>query len=308
MHKRWLSLGVTVGIDVHTQFSALMRELIKKSEDGFDGDFREFDGRLPACFIEGAAFEFIMFYERAKEYLVRIGKFEDHFNRRVVAMHVIRVAAVVLDGFIVVFFKSNPSGNFLTTELNSVCVKAGGRLCWLSIYKGTQFSSLVHYNKAVFEVANGDDNIFAVQYPFLRGVDRPPFDQVSIAQAFSRFGMIYTDAEKLGVPVPFKKIKDCSFLKRRWRNVYDDFGCLDMDSVLEIPLWYKKGPSSYDNFKASMNSCLLELFYYGEEIYTRYVSLYEKCLSGTEFASWRFCDYKTASSLRDLGHDVCFVD
>lgn len=309
IHKYWLVGGVTVGMDVHTQFHLLMKKLMEVSLKGFDGDFRKFDGRLPACLLECVFYEMIAFYDRAARYLAKDNSVRDeYYNARVTCSHSIRFAAVILDGLLVILNKSNPSGNFLTTEINSFCVKTGGRVIWDNIYDKTPFKSLKYYNDNVFEVANGDDNIFSVGEPFLFGVDRPKFNQTTVGEKFREiFDMEYTDAEKTGIPVPFRPIKECSFLKRKWIYTDKEYGCLDMDSIREIPLWYKRGASSHENFDMSFRSCLQELFYWGETIYTEYASLYEECFRGTEFARWNIASYDEMLNAYLCKEDMHFV-
>jgi hypothetical protein len=306
MQKMWREGGITVGINPHMEFDLLMRHLQSKGLQVFDGDFEKFDGTFSATLLECVMKGLFNFYwssnrpEFLDEYLKFARGEPNLFYAFHTSGHVIRFAVLIILGMLIYLHKGNPSGNFLTTQINSVGVKAGMRMCWQHIFKDNpQFYGLVNYNLHVVEVANGDDNIVNVS-----DVAAPFFNQVTVAKAmWEVMGMKYTAADKSSVLVPTKTIGEVQYLKRSLVLMpgsktlsYKKAGALEIDSIVESVLWYKRGKNAYENFRSTISSALQEMFHHGFIPYNQFRNALLLALRGTDFGSmtllnWREVEY-----------------
>lgn len=306
IQNHWIETGITVGINCHADFKILLDLLQSKGFKVFDGDFKNFDGKLGVPFTESVMFGWIYF-------LYKYGKFS---TEDILAMftfsHVVRFYVCIILGFFILMQGGNPSGQFLTTPLNSAAVKVGFRVIWKMIMKSfPEFYSFEAFEQHVFEVANGDDNVVNVS-----DVVCHLFNQYSVAEGFKSLGMEYTDAAKTGEFQIYKTIDEIQYLKRsiiRYCPVCESkrasenccgspsivlqAGALDKTSILESVLWYKQGVSSRENFASTLSSALQEMYHHGREDYNDFRDEIEYLLSGSEFARLHLKTYDEVEHL-----------
>ena len=293
IQQHWLSTGVTVGMNCHVDFRVLCKKLQSRGLRVFDGDFKNFDGKLP-----------VQFMERVMFYLICFNKNGGYTDANIRACHTadnsIRFAMLVALGMLLLMSRGNPSGNFLTTQLNSFCVKGALRYVWMILTKGTKYHSMQAYNEHVVEVANGDDNVVNVS------ADASVFfNQVTVSEVFNNHvGMEYTDASKTGVMTPFKMINEITYLKRTM--TVSEAGALDLESILESVLWLKRGVSSYDAFDCTLSSALMEMFHHGEEKFVWFRNELEKAMFGTSLNRIRLKTYPRVYEDYVITHGVGF--
>ena len=287
LQKHWAETGVTVGINCHKDFRQLMMLLQQHGVHCFDGDFAKFDGSLAALLLLAVMCGFIDFYRKSMKVFDRATE-----NAMYTASHVIRFAVIIVMGRFLILFKSNPSGNYLTTQLNSYCVKVGCRLTWRAVFKDKpDMRSLVKYNEHVYEVANGDDNVLNVSDEAIEF-----FNQQTVSVAFKEvLDMTYTDANKSGKLVKSKPLFRIQYLKRHMTD--GPAGALDCDSILESVLWYKRGVSSEDNFHSTLSSACHEAYHHGREFYNWFRDGVLSGLAGTEHAHIRLLTFGEAQDL-----------
>ena len=268
IQEHWLSTGVTVGMNCHKHFRVLCEKLQTRGWRVFDGDFKNFDGSLPVQLTERVMFYLIMFNRR--------GGFTDlQLKACNTADNSIRFAMLVALGCLILMGRGNPSGNFLTTQLNSFCVKGALRYVWMMLTKGTKYCSMRSYNENVVEVANGDDNVVNVS------ADASVFfNQQTVGEAFKKYlDMEYTDANKTGKFITVKTIDEITYLKRTMTG--GDAGALDIESIMESVLWLKRGVSSFDAFDCTLSSALMEMFHHGKDKFVWFRNELERAMLGT---------------------------
>jgi hypothetical protein len=118
--------------------------------------------------------------------------------------------------------------------------------------------------------------------------------------------MVYTDESKGQAMVPYKTIQEVTFLKRgfRYEPLLDrHVAPLDLDVVLELPCWTKKGLDWIQITKDNVDTSLIELSLHGEEVFNRWAPIIleasKKELKHVPiFATWSGCIMR-ASKLED---------
>jgi hypothetical protein len=252
-----MDLGITVGLDVHSQFAALGLKMTEKGNKVFAGDFEKFDGSLFAKLI------------LAVLHYIIIPWFEDTENNRAreTWAETCCFARYVMRSLVVMCLHGNPSGNILTTIINSLCIKVCKRLVWMKIITPDEarqlFPTMSCFDQHVFACANGDDNVVNIT-----DVVAPFYNQHTVSAAYKDFGMTYTAEDKSSEVAPYRKLTEVTFLKRSF--CCEKFGQLSKETITEMPMWLKKGASSLTNINAIIADALMEASYWGEEYYNWY--------------------------------------
>lgn len=164
------------------------------------GDFSKFDKRMSAQWIL-AAFQVIeKLWRRSPHWK------EEYSN-------IIRGIAsdtafplCIMNGDLVQFWGSNPSGHPLTVIINSLVNSLYMRYAWVK-----SGHDLCAFKKHVHLMTYGDDNVM--------GIDKnvPTFDHTVIQERLAEIGVVYTMADKERESIPRINISEISFLKRFWR-------------------------------------------------------------------------------------------
>jgi len=161
---------------------------------------------------------------------------------------------------------SQPSGCPLTAVLNSIYGAVIVRMGYLECAKkqlGAGLASMECFNKFVAMVAYGDDNLIAVSQLIVEW-----FNQTTLTDALLVFGHVYTDELKTGQIVVIRDLEQVNYLKRKFKFcdvLQRHVAPLDMDVILEIPQWTKKGTQSMDITMANVDVALRELSLHGRE-------------------------------------------
>jgi hypothetical protein len=181
---------------------------------------------------------------------------------------------------------SQPSGCPLTAILNSIYNSIVIRIVYLicarkqenekKLMTGT-LANMKSFNECVACVSYGDDNLIAIIKTILEW-----FNQVSIAEAFLTIGHVYTDEAKSGVIVPIRTLEEVAYLKRKF--VWDELtqrhiAPLDLDVILEIFQWTKKGLMKDDITQANVDVTMRELCLHGEDLFNHWKeALQRECI------------------------------
>lgn len=162
---------------------------------------------------------------------------------------------------IFMWFSAMPSGIFITLMVNDLMNGMLFRLCWMRMAL-----EIWMFNNHVCLKVRGDDNVFSVSDDY-----KDTFKEKNISIVMLELGQIYT-AEVKGEEhaEELRKITDVTFLKRRF--VYDEnlrgfVAPLELDVVLEIPYWVKKGANSLADVEVNINNCLEELSIHTRETF-----------------------------------------
>ncbi len=219
------------------------------------GDYGKFDKKMSAKVIL-EAFHIIVQILRAagwseEDLLVVHGIGED-----------IAYPYVNLNGDLVQFFGSNPSGHPLTVIINSLVNSLYLRYAFLSIVNDEE--KLFRFQDYAKVLTYGDDNVYNVSS------EVEEFNHTSIAKMLATIGVEYTMADKESESVPFIHIDDVSFLKRKWRKEpeLDTYVCpLEEASIRKMLCVGVRGKtlSPEMHMVTVMTAALNEWFWYGRD-------------------------------------------
>lgn len=298
MHSRNVN-GVSTGTNVFSEdWDVIAKKLLSKSKKIVAGDFSNFDGTLNQQIL-WALFNLIdAFYA---EYETEEQFQRNHKIRYTLWMHIAQ-ATHVCGSVVYNVTHCQPSGCPLTAILNSWYFLLLCRIVFLlcammyesqkMLRRGT-LANMDIYNKCVAEVSYGDDNVVAVHDSIAEW-----FNQQTMTDAFLVCGHVYTDEAKSGVQYVTRDLEEIAYLKRKF--IFDDtsyryIAPLDLDVILEIPQWTKRGSLEESILYGNIDIALRELSLHGEEIFNKYKRIIQKeCLSvGINYPFRTFAEYKS---------------
>lgn len=248
MHNR-IRNESAVGINPQGVEWTVLAEHLKSASTNnmIAGDFSNYDGTQNITMLWKILDIVNAWYDDEKENEIRR-----------VLWHGIMSSVHVAGNICYAWHHSNPSGNPMTTLINTMYNCLVFRYVWYLNFPSLNFSMYVKM------IAYGDDNILSIS------------DQVAdhftpelISKGISRLGMTYTNTSKTG-DVRFLKMEEVTFLKRAFieqDGLY--MAPLDLDTLLEIPCWTKRGLPT-DIFAQSLCNVNDELALHGKEIYEKY--------------------------------------
>lgn len=265
--------GMAVGLNPYsTEWSFLVQHLQSVGDNCIFGDYSAYDGSLPVSFMYKALDIIEDFYASAKhdpqDSVVRAALFEDIVNSR-------HLCVKNNKSFVYEWFGSNPSGNFLTTILNSVCnlMLIRYAACKVAVSSGKYtgyLSASTDFTHNVRCVVFGDDNGISVSDEWATFLD-----QVSFTKEMSKIGMVYTDEAKSDSnDLTHRHITECSFLKRAFK--YDAKSRrwdapLEKSTIEEMCNWTKKSSGDKDLMN-TIDSALKEAAFHGEKYYNEFAN------------------------------------
>lgn len=139
-----------------------------------------------------------------------------------------------------------PSGNPMTSIMNSIFGLIVFRLCWGELMSArfvTYTGCIRGFSEYVKLVMYGDDNLLNISD---EAIDL--FNQTTMMATFPKFGLTYTSDEKEDKnPPPFRTIDKVTFLKRSfiWNDVLGRYVAgLDIPTIYNMLHYTKKGGSS----------------------------------------------------------------
>lgn len=274
MHNR-VKNGFGVGCNAHSDDWGYIARSLGGDSDSFRvmcGDFKAWDKRLGAQTMRALGHAMDLFYG-------------DHGSQEARARWTVIAdleSSRHIDGSVVYeWCASNPSGNALTTTVNSVGNQVDTRAAFiialvgkgvpLDVAKAAVSSS--HFRVIVY----GDDVAIAVR----KGTVFDALDGTDVQQAFASVGLTYTDANKGGV-AQFETIHEASFLKRTFRRShYADkrwMAPLAWETIAESIQWCRDGRSTTEDWKRNLRSMALEAAAHGKDAYLEYVRAVQSAL------------------------------
>jgi hypothetical protein len=297
MHSKNVN-GVSTGTNVFSpDWDTIAKKLLSKGKKFVAGDFTNFDGTLNQQIL-WALFDIIdAFYH---EFETEEQYERNHEIRYVLWMHIVQ-SSHICGNIVYNVTHCQPSGCPLTAIINSWYFLLLCRIVFLlcamfyeaskMLRRGT-LANMEVYNKCVAEVSYGDDNIVAVHESISEW-----FNQQTMTEAFEVCGHIYTDEAKSGIQYVTRDLSEIAYLKRKF--VFDDVAYryiapLDLDVVLEIPQWTKKGSLAESILMGNIDITLRELSLHGEQVFEKYKNIIKKeCLNvGINYPFRTFAEYK----------------
>jgi len=218
------------------------------------GDYGKFDKRMIADFIL-AAYEIIVNVHKAAAFT------EEQCPTIMCIGEDTAFPVTNVNGDLVEFFGTNPSGHPLTVIINSLVNSLYMRYCYISLNPNKEVSS---FKQNVRLFTYGDDNIMGVN------PSAAWFNHTAIQNQLQFIGVEYTMADKESESVPFINISDVSFLKREWRwsnDVNNWMAPLDEASIIKsLTMWVpSKTIDKYKQMVDVISSANSEYFFHGKE-------------------------------------------
>jgi hypothetical protein len=198
------------------------------------------------------------------------------------ALHAIATECVYpvyeIDGLLVEFLNSGPSGHGMTVIINGLLVSLLYRYAYYQMHGVTELGKIPLFHKQVALLTFGDDAGFNVNR------EEPKFNQITMAEALETADVAITDAQKLFPTNRFTHIDKMTFLKRgfKFHSALNGYvGPLVKDSIFKsLALTTRprrNRPESVAQICAgNLAGALTELFYHGEEEYDHYKPLFQK--------------------------------
>jgi hypothetical protein len=162
---------------------------------------------------------------------------------------------------------SLPSGHPLTVYINSLYNLFAIRYCWWRANDNC-FSALAEFDKYVYFIVYGDDSNGAVS-----AVVREVFNEYTIQVYMAELGLTYTSDTKDSFATNHRKIQNITFLKRSF--IFNDLEMifvapLNLEVVLYVPQWTKKGFMAHQITCDSVDTALRELALHGKCVFDKW--------------------------------------
>lgn len=258
-----------VGINVADQFE--LKTYVEKLGNGsmdvnvYAGDHSSFDKNLPSYAID-------------KVWAI----YEANFGH-LLSSEELKIARNIFYSFTKPFIQykdcliewdnSNPSGNPITTVLNTICnniiLRYGvARSLGADSYVSARKVLKKMYEERVVEyICYGDDNVWKVDVKKLASYGPATITYASMTEAMAEMGMVYTDEEKNDeFNEGHRTVFDVSFLKRKVAmengNLYMR---LTLDTITQNIQWAKKKDIDGELFRVKVEGFLDELSIHTKE-------------------------------------------
>jgi len=160
-----------------------------------------------------------------------------------------------------------PSGFFATSEFNCIINRYMFTVAWLDLHGGS-IKQIFKFDDHVHMYFLGDDNIWATDEKYSK-----TFTPKHIADTVQKFGHVYTDVDKGPARNELEDISKATILKRSFRKASDGMydAPLNLDVVLEMPLWTRSGNDEVHIAHQNMDVALRELSLHGKDVFNEWM-------------------------------------
>jgi len=248
--------GSAVGINCYSeQWSQLASHLQSMGPDVVAGDFKNFDGSHSALVLNiiGSSIAWFCGID-GEDATIRNVLFAEIYN----SIHV--------NGDLIYMWNVGmPSGNPLTTIVNTFAVNLYFRYAWCSLHMDSHHA-ISEFDHFVKLIAYGDD-VVANIHPSQIGW----YNQNEISAALAVIGLTYTtETKSTDQAADTRKLSEIGFLKRSF--VWDKYESrflapLELETVLQIPYWIKKGADPESRCLVNLENALKELSLHDKEVF-----------------------------------------
>jgi len=245
------------------------------------GDFGKYDKRMISDFVL-AAFDCIQRIHRA-------AGFSETECRLIMCIGEDTAFPLSdINGDLLEFYGTNPSGHPLTVIINSLVNSLYNRYCY-RVLNPAQEVRTFKQNVALFTY--GDDNVMGVS------LNAEFFNHTANAAVLASIGVEYTMADKESESRPYIFMDEVSFLKRMWvwETEIDNWAApLDETSIVKsLTMWVpSESLDKYAQMVHVIASANNEYFFYGRKKYEEMQQIFQGLL-----AQHPYCEYVTKSTL-----------
>jgi hypothetical protein len=273
---------ISTGTNVFSMdWDIIARKILAKSNKVGAGDFSNFDGSLSSQILWYILDMINDWYDDGEENaLIRRGLWLNIVN------------AIHINGNVIYqCTHSQPSGCPLTAVLNSIYNSIIVRIVYILIARKhcPELATMHFFNLYVAMVAYGDDNLIAISESIVEW-----FNMNTISESFKIIGHEYTDESKNMQFAAVKDLSECGYLKRKFikdKVANRHIAPLDIDVILEIPQWTKKGTLEHDILLANIDVCMRELSLHSKEVFEFYVRIFKRKCTQHKI-NFRFATYE----------------
>lgn len=263
-----------VGMNVADQFE--VRTFLEKLGNGSldcdvkAGDYSGFDKRLPSYVIDKVWDVFLAFFAP----LLPAGELRVARN---IFLSFTR-PYIQYQGCLIEWDNSNPSGNPITTILNTICNNIVLRYAIARSLGCTRKDHALKTLKLIFEkkivefICYGDDNVWKIDKKKLDTYGFASITYASVADALREMGLEYTDEDKNALfNEGHRSVFDVSFLKRTLARAGGNlFMRLSLDTLVQNIQWCKKKDTDGELFRVKVEGFLDELSIHDDETWEKW--------------------------------------
>lgn len=271
MHNRNFN-EISTGTNVFSSdWDVIARKILsraqgKKGSSVGAGDFSNFDGSLSSQILWHILDMINEWYDDGEE---------NEQIRRGLWLNIVNAIHINHD-VIYQCTHSQPSGCPLTAVLNSIYNSIVVRIVYILIARDhcPSMANMIAFEKVVAMVAYGDDNLIGIHESIVAW-----FNMNTISEYFKIIGHEYTDESKSSTFVNVKDLSECGYLKRKFimdKVVNRHIAPLDINVILEIPQWTKKGLLTDEILIANIDVSMRELSLHEKDVFSFYVKLFKK--------------------------------
>nr|APG78539.1 hypothetical protein 1 [Wenzhou picorna-like virus 29] len=251
-----LAIGIT---PQSYEWTALAHYLTANGDNVFAGDFANYDGTLIPEIMWKCLDVINEWYD------------DGYINRlvRAVLFEEIVSSIHICGDFVYGWTHSQPSGNPLTTILNSLYNSISMRVVYYmalrDLFPGANPIKLWREN--IRMISYGDDNVVGVRPGHF-------FNQELATKYYAMIGMTYTDESKSGKVCGMRRLKDVTFLKRGFLLDGGTWYCpLALDTILEMVQWVRGVRDQEESCSQTVEVAYEELAYHEFEVFDKWSSL-----------------------------------
>jgi len=250
-------------------WTVLAHTLLKYGDRIIAGDFSNIDGTEIRAILWAVMTVVNNWYGAVS--LVRVG-----------CWHSVISSTHLNSGWLYILYACNPSGNLMTAFINGTYLCVAFRyIFYKKLLEQGGDPTVETFRKHVSLCVFGDDNIMGVSSTVAAW-----FNPAVLAAEFAKIGMTYTSEDKSEVSADFRKLENCSFLKRSFYYDPDErmyLGRLDLDTILEIVNWTYDDVTA-DELKMGVEQAIRELALYDRNTYQRYTRLILKAAQRAHYS------------------------
>lgn len=257
---------ISVGTNAYsTDWDVLAGLMKSKGKNVIAGDFSNFDGTLNVEILHAIGDIINDWYDDGEE---------NQQIRKILWRETIN-SVHICGRSVYMWTHSQPSGCALTAILNSLYNAIVCRYVWMLVMEEQpEMQTMAAFRKHVSMVSYGDDNMLNISDEAIEH-----FNQLTMADAFTKIGMTYTDESKSGNMVKARTLDQVSYLKRSFKfdpDLHSWLAPLDLETILEIPNWIRRCPDEDEAVISNIEDAAAELSLHGKEIFEKWTSVLEK--------------------------------